>query len=236
MNAENTEERERMKAIAIDGPSGAGKSTLAKRLARELGYLYLDTGALYRTVGLAALRAQADPQRADELGALLPGLQIDLRYVDGEQRIFLNGEDVSGSIRTEEVSMAASHVSAHPALRAFLLETQRGLARQNDVIMDGRDIGTVVLPNAQVKIFLTASPEARARRRYDELRARGETVDYAVVLADVQQRDYNDTHREIAPLRPAADAVTVDTTSCDFEQSLALLLDATRQKLAREEE
>lgn len=236
MNAENTEERERMKAIAIDGPSGAGKSTLAKRLARELGYLYLDTGALYRTVGLAALRAQADPQRADELGALLPGLQIDLRYVDGEQRIFLNGEDVSGSIRTEEVSMAASHVSAHPAVRAFLLETQRGLARQNDVIMDGRDIGTVVLPNAQVKIFLTASPEARARRRYDELRARGETVDYAVVLADVQQRDYNDTHREIAPLRPAADAVTVDTTSCDFEQSLALLLDATRQKLAREEE
>lgn len=220
-----------MIAIAIDGPSGAGKSTLARRIAGTLGYVYVDTGAMYRTIGLAALRAGADPKDAAAVEKLLPSLALDLRYEDGVQHMLLNGEDVSGLIRTEAVSMAASGVSAHPAVRAFLLDAQRALAQRSNVIMDGRDIGTVVLPGAQVKIFLTAAPEARARRRYDELAARGETVRYEDVLADVRQRDYNDTHRAAAPLVAAPDAVTVDTTACDFEQSAALLLQVIQKKL-----
>ena len=189
-----------MISIAIDGPSGAGKSSLSRRLAAELGYIYVDTGAMYRTIGLHVLRSGADTEDEDAVAALLPGIRLEMRYVDGVQHMFLNGEDVSGLIRTEEVSMAASHVSAHPSVRAFLLDAQRALAKDNNVLMDGRDIGTVVLPGAQVKIFLTASAGDRARRRYDELIARGEWVSYEQVLADVERRDYNDTHRAAAPL------------------------------------
>ena len=211
-----------MISIAIDGPSGAGKSSLSRRLAAELGYIYVDTGAMYRTIGLHVLRSGADTEDEDAVAALLSGIRLEMRYVDGVQHMFLNGEDVSGLIRTEEVSMAASHVSAHPSVRAFLLDAQRALAKDNNVLMDGRDIGTVVLPGAQVKIFLTASAGDRARRRYDE------------VLADVERRDYNDTHRAAAPLRPAADAVTVDTTGFTFDDAFALLLSTIRARLGQE--
>ena len=221
-----------MVSIAIDGPSGAGKSTLARRLAAQHGWLYVDTGAMYRTIGLFAVRAGADLASEQAVAALLPRLSLGLRYVDGEQHMFLNGEDVSGLIRTEQVSMAASQVSAHPAVRAYLLETQRVFAREHSVVMDGRDIGTVVLPDASVKIFLTASAEERAQRRYNELAARGEQVEYEEVLADVRRRDANDTNRAAAPLRAAADAVTVDTTGLTFEESFALLSETVQQRLA----
>lgn len=212
-----------MISIAIDGPSGAGKSTLAKRLAAHYGYLYLDTGALYRAIGLYALRQGTDPADGPAVERLLPGIGLRLTHEDGTQHVYLNGEDVSAAIRAEAVGMAASGVSAHPAVRAFLLDTQRDIARTTDVFMDGRDIGTVVLPEATVKIFLTASPEVRARRRYEELVAKGERPDYESVLADVKQRDYKDTHRDIAPLRQAADAVLVDTSRLNFEEALAAL-------------
>ena len=221
-----------MVSIAIDGPSGAGKSTLARRLAAQHGWLYVDTGAMYRTIGLFAVRAGADMKSEQAVAALLPRLSLGLRYVDGEQHMFLNGEDVSGLIRTEQVSMAASQVSAHPAVRAYLLETQRVFAREHSVVMDGRDIGTVVLPDASVKIFLTASAEERAQRRYNELAARGAQVEYEEVLADVRRRDANDTNRAAAPLRAAADAVTVDTTGLTFEESFALLSETVQQRLA----
>lgn len=221
-----------MVSIAIDGPSGAGKSTLARRLAAQHGWLYVDTGAMYRTIGLFAVRAGADLASEQAVAALLPRLSLGLRYVDGEQHMFLNGEDVSGLIRTEQVSMAASQVSAHPAVRAYLLETQRVFAREHSVVMDGRDIGTVVLPDASVKIFLTASAEERAQRRYNELAARGEQVEYEEVLADVRRRDANDTNRAAAPLRAAADAVIVDTTGLTFEESFALLSETVQQRLA----
>lgn len=220
-----------MISIAIDGPSGAGKSSLARRLAAQRGWLYVDTGAMYRTIGLYAVRAGADMDSEPAVAALLPGLSLVLRYVDGAQHMFLNGEDVSGLIRTEQVSMAASRVSAHPAVRAYLLETQRAFARENDVVMDGRDIGTVVLPRASVKIFLTASAEERAKRRYDELIARGEAVDYDAVLADVRRRDDNDTHRAAAPLRAAEDAVTVDTTGLSFDEAYRALCAAIDARL-----
>lgn len=219
-----------MIAIAIDGPSGAGKSSLARTLARELHYIYVDTGAMYRTIGLFALQNEVDPKDAAGVTALLPKITLALRYVDGVQHMFLNGADVSGFIRTEAVSMAASGVSAHAAVRAFLLETQRGMARENNVIMDGRDIGTVVLPDAQIKLYLTATAEDRARRRCEEQLARGENVVFADVLRDVEQRDYNDTHRTAAPLRQAEDAIRVDTTGFSFEQSLDLL----RSTIARD--
>lgn len=224
-----------MISIAIDGPSGAGKSTLARRLAQQNGWLYVDTGAMYRTIGLFAVRAGADVSSEQAVAALLPRLSLGLRYVDGVQHMFLNGEDVSDLIRTEQISMAASLVSVHPTVRAYLLETQRAFARENSVVMDGRDIGTVVLPDARVKIFLTASPEERARRRYDELRARGELPVYSVVLADVQRRDDNDTSRETAPLRAAADAVTVDTTGLTLEESFRLLCETVQARLAQSE-
>lgn len=216
--------------VAIDGPSGAGKSTLSRAVAKKLGYLYVDTGALYRAVGLAALRAGADAKNEKAVEALLPATKVDLQYVGGEQHVFLNGEDVSAAIREENVGMAASAVSAHVPVRAFLLETQRRLARENNVIMDGRDIGTVVLPNADVKIFLTATPEDRARRRWLELQEKGQQADYDTVLADVKTRDYNDSHRAAAPLKQAADAVLVETTGNTFEQSLQCLLDAIHGK------
>ena len=187
-----------MISVAIDGPSGAGKSSLAKRLAKELGYLYVDTGAMYRAIGLYALRAGADPQDAAAVLALLPGIRIELAYVGGAQRVFLNGEDVSEAIRTEAVGMAASGVSAHQGVRDFLLELQRRLARTHDLLMDGRDIGTVILPNATVKIFLTASAEARAARRLAQLLQKGQTADYDTVLADICRRDRQDTERAAA--------------------------------------
>lgn len=212
------------RSIAIDGPSGAGKSTLARALAKALGYLYVDTGAIYRTVGLQAFRTGADPEDREAVTALLPGLDIGLGYgEDGEQRMYLNGEDVSQAIRQHEISRYASCVSAIPEVRAFLLDRQRKLAQEHDVVMDGRDIGTVVLPNATVKIYLTASADARARRRLAELLEKGKQTDYATVLADIEQRDYQDTHRAVAPLRQAEDAVLVDTSDIGIEESFALL-------------
>lgn len=217
-------------AIAIDGPSGAGKSTLAKRLAGEMGYLYVDTGAMFRAVGLYALRAGKDPADAAAVEALLPAVTLTLAYVDGAQHIYLNGEDVSEAIRQEQVGMAASAVAVHPAVRSFLLGQQRAIASTNNVLMDGRDIGTVVLPDAQVKIFLTASPEARAARRAAELAAKGQPADYETVLADIRRRDDQDTHRAAAPLRQAEDAVLADTSELDFEQSFQLLRAIIREK------
>lgn len=212
-----------MISVAIDGPSGAGKSTLAKRLAKELGYLYVDTGAMYRAIGLFALRQGVDPKDEAAVTALLPQIQIELRYVDGAQRVLLCGEDVSEAIRAENVGMATSAVSAHPPVRAFLLELQRGMACTHDILMDGRDIGTVILPGATVKIFLTASAEARADRRFKELQDKGVDTDYETVLEDIRRRDYQDSHRATAPLRQAEDAVLVDTSEMDLEQSFQAL-------------
>ena len=221
-------------AIAIDGPSGAGKSTLAKRLAKELGFLYLDTGAIYRTVGLHALRQGVDPGDETAVLALLPGLTVTTGYgPDGLQHMYRNGEDVTEAIREHQVSDAASKVSAIPGVRAYLLEMQRRAARESDVVMDGRDIGTVVLPEAQVKIFLTAQPEARARRRYDELLARGQQADYEQVLRDVIDRDWRDTHREVAPLKQAEDAILVDTTQLSLEESWQRLYEVVKERLSQ---
>ena len=218
-----------MISVAIDGPSGAGKSSLAKRLAADLGFVYVDTGAMYRAIGLYAVRQGADLHDADAVAALLPQIRLDIRLQGGAQHVYLNGEDVSAAIRAEQIGMAASAVSAHGPVRAFLLETQRSLAAGQNVLMDGRDIGTVVLPNATVKIFLTASAEARARRRCKELQEKGQPADYATVLADIRQRDEQDTHRAIAPLRQAADAIRIDTSEIDFEQSVALLKRTIRE-------
>ena len=209
-----------MISVAIDGPAGAGKSTLARRLAAELGYIYVDTGAMFRTIGLYALRAGKDPKDNEAVNALLPEISLKFAFIEGEQHIYLNGEDVSTAIRTEEVGMAASAVGANPEVRAFLLGMQRDMAKTQDVLMDGRDIGTVVLPDATVKIFLTASPEARATRRWKEYQQKGVEVSYEEVLADVWQRDYQDTHRAAAPLRQADDAQLLDTSEMNFEQSL----------------
>ena len=209
-----------MVSVAIDGPAGAGKSTLARRLAAELGYIYVDTGAMFRTIGLYALRAGKDPKDNEAVNALLPEISLKFAFIGGEQHIYLNGEDVSTAIRTEEVGMAASAVGANPEVRAFLLGMQRDMAKTQDVLMDGRDIGTVVLHDATVKIFLTASPEARATRRWKEYQQKGVEVSYEEVLADVRQRDYQDTHRAAAPLRQADDAQLLDTSEMNFEQSL----------------
>ena len=209
-----------MVSVAIDGPAGAGKSTPARRLAAELGYIYVDTGAMFRTIGLYALRAGKDPKDNEAVNALLPEISLKFAFIGGEQHIYLNGEDVSTAIRTEEVGMAASAVGANPEVRAFLLGMQRDMAKTQDVLMDGRDIGTVVLPDATVKIFLTASPEARATRRWKEYQQKGVEVSYEEVLADVRQRDYQDTHRAAAPLRQADDAQLLDTSEMNFEQSL----------------
>lgn len=220
-----------MISVAIDGPSGAGKSTLARRLAADLGYVYVDTGAMYRAIGLYASRRGADLQDEAAVAALLPQIRLDIRLEDGTQHVYLNGEDVSEAIRAEAIGMAASAVSAHGAVRAFLLETQRSLAAGQNVLMDGRDIGTVVLPHATVKIFLTASPEARARRRCLELRQKGKDADYETVLADIRRRDEQDTNRPIAPLRQAEDAIRIDTSEIDFDQSFELLKRTIREHL-----
>ena len=222
----------RHRSIAIDGPSGAGKSTLARALAQALGFLYVDTGAIYRTVGLAALRAGVDPADPEGVAALLPGLEISMGYgADGLQHMALNGEDVTQAIRQNEVSAAASKAAAIPAVRAFLLEMQRRAAREHDVIMDGRDIGTVVLPGADVKIFLTAAPEARAKRRLLELEQRGEAADFDTILRDIRERDWQDEHRPVAPLKQAADALLLDTTDLDLGQSMSRLLSLVKEKI-----
>ena len=219
-------------AIALDGPAGAGKSSIARRAAKALDYIYVDTGALYRTIGLAATRKGIEPVASPEVEALLSEITVDLTFNDqGEQIVLLNGEDVSGFIRTPEASMMASKISAIPSVRAYLLDLQRNMAKTHNVIMDGRDIGTVVLPDAQVKIFLTASPEARATRRYKELIEKGMDVKYEDILQDVITRDYNDTHRETAPLKPAEDSITVDTTELDFEQSVEKIISVIKENL-----
>ncbi|MBE6767245.1 MAG: (d)CMP kinase [Ruminococcaceae bacterium] len=209
--------------VAIDGPAGAGKSSIARFVAGKLGYIYVDTGALYRTVALKVANCGLTAEQKEDIEALLGTTTVGIEFVNGEQRMMLDGADVTDSIRTPEVSMMASAVSAIPAVRAYLLNTQRRLAAENNVIMDGRDIGTVVLPDAQIKIFLTASPEDRATRRFDELKAKGMDVNYDDVLADIKTRDYNDSHRAVAPLKPAPDSVFADTTGNEFEQSVALI-------------
>ncbi len=216
-------------AVAIDGPSGAGKSTLARAAAERLGILYVDTGAIYRTIGLYVQRRGIDPKDTAAVLAALPDIRIGMDHdADGVQRMLLNGEDVTADIRLPEISMYASAVSAIQGVRDFLMEMQRSLAQERSVIMDGRDIGTVVLPDADVKIFLYADVEVRAKRRELELRQRGTPKPYEEVLREMEERDYNDTHRAAAPLRAADDAIMVDTSSMDFDASLALLLDVIR--------
>ena len=217
--------------VAIDGPSGAGKSTIARAAARELGLLYVDTGAIYRSIGYYLLRHGVDPRDKDRVLPLLPGIRVELRYEeDGLQHMILNGQDVTAEIRFPEVSAYASDVSAHAEVRAYLLEMQQDMARRHSVIMDGRDIGTVVLPDADVKIFLTAEAEERARRRCRELELRGTPEPYEKILADIRQRDYNDTHRAAAPLRQAEDAVLLDTTHLDFDGALRAVEDLIRER------
>ena len=217
--------------IAIDGPAGAGKSTIAKTASKELGFIYVDTGALYRTVGLNALRLGKDTKLESDVVPTLDGLKVSLRFVDGEQRVFLGEEDVSTAIRQNEVSMAASNVSAIPKVREFLFDLQRDIAKNNNCIMDGRDIGTVVLPDAQIKIYLTASAEARADRRYKELVEKGQQVNYDDILREIELRDYQDTHREIAPLKKAEDAVLVDTTKLTLEESIEYMLKVIKERM-----
>ena len=219
-------------SVAIDGPSGAGKSTLAKALAEELHILYVDTGAIYRTIGCYARRQGVDAADTQAVISLLPQVKISMRYDDqGLQHMLLQNEDVTHDIRLPEMSLYASAVSAIPEVRTFLLEMQRSFARTSSVIMDGRDIGTVVLPDAQVKIFLQADVEIRARRREEELLQRGTPVRFEQVLAEMKERDYNDTHRAAAPLRPAPDAVVVDTSHLDFQQSKERLLEIIRERV-----
>ena len=221
------------RSIAIDGPAGAGKSTLARALARELGYLYVDTGAIYRTVALRAREAGADPSDPEQVAPLLEDLNLRMDYGgDGVQRMYLSGRDVTETIRENEVSALASQVAALPAVREFLLEFQRKQAREHDVVMDGRDIGTVVLPQAGVKIFLTAAPEARARRRTAELLQRGQDADFDEILREIRQRDEQDENRPVAPLRQAEDAALLDTTNLDLKGSLEALLTLVRERLS----
>lgn len=217
--------------VAIDGPSGAGKSTLARAAAAALGFLYVDTGAIYRTVGLSARDQGVDPGDEIAVTAMLPALQVELRYDEaGRQRMLLNDRDVSEEIRLPEISRYASAVSALPVVRAYLMETQRELARKNNVVMDGRDIGTVVLPDAEVKIFLTASAQVRAERRCRELVERGTPQPFEEVLRDIEDRDFRDIHREAAPLRQAEGAALLDTSALDFQQSLEALLGMIRER------
>ena len=218
-------------SIAIDGPSGAGKSTISKILAKDLGFVYVDTGAIYRTVGVYTYRKGVDPQNAEEVEKLLPEIDIVIKHVNGVQKIFLNGEDVSEKIREHIISKYASDVSAIPAVRKFLLDMQREFAERYNVIMDGRDIGTVVLPNADIKIFLTATDEDRAKRRFDELVLKGQDVPFEKVLADMRERDRNDSQRATAPLAAADDAVTVDTTGNTLEESVDVLKKIINERL-----
>ena len=218
-------------AVAIDGPSGAGKSTIARVLAKDLQFIYVDTGALYRAVGYSALKQGVDICDNNAVEAWLPTVEVSLSYRNGEQCVFANGEDVTGLIRTPEVSQAASIVSAIPSVRRFLLALQKNMAKTQSVIMDGRDIGTVVLPDAKVKIFLTASARDRAQRRYEELIEKGMSVTYEDVLADMIERDKRDSERAAAPLKPAEDAVLVDTSGNTLEQSVALMRSIVEERL-----
>ena len=210
--------------IALDGPAGAGKSSVAQALAEKLGFLYLDTGAMYRACGLYACLKEADIQNEEAVTQLLPQVHIDVKYVNGSQCVFLNGEDVSGKIRTQEIGQAASAVSRYQAVRAYLVSLQREIAGSNDVIMDGRDIGTRVLPDAELKVFLTASAEERARRRILQLREKGVEADYNEVLEEIRQRDLQDSTRKIDPLRPAEDAVMLDSSNLTLEEVVDTIL------------
>ena len=219
-------------SIAIDGPAGAGKSTIAKRLAKELGYQYVDTGAIYRTVAYFLDLLGISPKDVDGVERYIDELTIEIAYdEDGLQHMIMNGMDVTGDIRTQDISQKASLVSAHAVVRDVLLDMQRDVARQYNVIMDGRDIGTVVLPKADVKIFLTASAEVRAQRRTDELLAKGQKADYPQILKEIQQRDYQDTHRPIAPLKMAKDSVKVDTSELDIEGVITTIREIVRKKI-----
>ncbi|MBR1752051.1 MAG: (d)CMP kinase [Ruminococcus sp.] len=221
--------------VALDGPSGAGKSTIAKMAAAKLKYVYVDTGAMYRTIAYSVIRDGIDPADSEKVAASLSGIKIELKN-EGTQQVFLNGENVSDLIRTPEISMGASKVSAVPEVRAFLLDLQKDIAKANDIIMDGRDIGTVVLPDAQVKIFLTASAEERANRRFKELQEKGDPSTYEEVLADINQRDYNDTHRDIAPLRQAEDAVLVDSSALTLEETADEIIKVIKEKTGKKKE
>lgn len=220
-------------SVAIDGPAGAGKSSISRIAAKKLGFIYVDTGALYRAVGLKFSLAGADTSLNCDIDGILADTTVDIRFKDGEQRVYLDSRDVSEEIRTPTASMMASAVSARPQVRAFLLEMQRRLARENNVVMDGRDIGTVVLPDAEVKIYLTASAEVRAKRRLKELTEKGEIVTFKEVYDDMVKRDYDDMHREIAPLKQAEDAVLADTTDCNLEESVELILKIVNEKRAK---
>lgn len=218
--------------IAIDGPAGAGKSATAKAVAKELGFIYVDTGALYRGIGLYVIRKGAKASSIEEVVPLLAEIKIEMKHIENEQHIFLNGEDVSGLIRTESVSAAASDVSAIPAVRDFLFDMQRDIAEKNDVIMDGRDIGTVVLPDAELKIFLTAKPEVRAERRVKQLLEKGIEANFDDVLADVIQRDYNDSHRDFRPLKLAEDGILLDNSELSFEETFEKIISLAKERMA----
>lgn len=221
-------------SVAIDGPAGAGKSTIARRLAGELGFRYVDTGAIYRTVAYFMDLWGVSPKDVDGVNRYIDELTVGIEYDDeGVQHMLMNGMDVTGDIRTPEISQKASLISAHAVVRDMLLDMQRNMAEEYDVVMDGRDIGSVVLPKATVKIFLTASPEVRARRRYQELLEKGQKASYEQVLKDVQQRDYQDTHRDIAPLKMCRDSVKVDTSEMDLEQSVAAIRKIVEEKISR---
>lgn len=220
-----------MIAVAIDGPAGAGKSTIARKVSEEIGFIYVDTGALYRTIGYYAILHNIDPEDKDKISACLDNIKITLKFNQGKQCVFIGDIDVSDKIRTPEISMAASAVSAIPSVRKFLLDLQKNLALENNVIMDGRDIGTVVLPNADIKIFLTASFEERAKRRYADLKIKDKDIKFQDVLNDIKQRDFNDINREIAPLKPADDAIIVDTTGESLEQSVSRLSSLIRERI-----
>ncbi len=220
-----------MFSVAIDGPAGAGKSSIAKAVAKELGFIYVDTGALYRAIALGCIKMNIPVENETAVSTVLEKIRIELVFVEGTQHVLLNGKDVSEEIRTEKVSMSASTVSGIPQVRAFLLELQRGFAKTQNVIMDGRDIGTVVLPDAQVKIFLTASAQARAMRRTLQLEQKGEPADYEKILEDIIKRDHNDSTREIAPLKPAEDSIIVDTTDLDLEQSVNKIKELIKRRM-----
>ena len=220
-----------MIAVAIDGPAGAGKSTIARKVSEEIGFIYVDTGALYRTIGYYAILHNIDPEDKDKISACLDNIKITLKFNQGKQCVFIGDIDVSDKIRTPEISMAASAVSAIPSVRKFLLDLQKNLALENNVIMDGRDIGTVVLPNADIKIFLTASSEERAKRRYADLKIKDKDIKFQDVLNDIKQRDFNDINRKIAPLKPADDTIIVDTTGESLEQSVSRLSSLIRERI-----
>lgn len=220
-----------MISVAIDGPAGAGKSSISRKVSAELGFIYVDTGALYRSIAYTLNAKGITTEETDKIEATLKETRIDIKFIDGEQHVMVNDEDVSDKIRTAEISMLASAFSALPIVREYLLGLQRRMAEENNVIMDGRDIGTVVLPHATVKIFLTADPEDRAKRRYDEMIEKGMTANYDDVLEDIKKRDYNDSHRPVAPLKPAEDSIVVNTTGNTFEQSVEQLANIIKSNI-----